>query len=260
MEEILNKSQIECFINEGFIKIENAFSGSIAEQVREILWNDLPCDPADPGTWTQPVIRLGMYTQDPFIQSANTDVLLSLFDQLVGKGKWTPVRSMGTFPVRFPSQKDPGDTGWHVDASFPGDDPGNYFEWRINVRSRGRGLLMLFLYSDVTEIDAPTRIRKGSHADIARILHPKGDRGMAFMEVASELDSLPVREEVLATGRAGDVYLCHPFLVHAAMPHSGTNPKFMAQPPLILKDQLVIEDGNVSYSPVEEAIRQALKF
>ncbi|MFI0371572.1 hypothetical protein ACH35V_27220 [Actinomadura sp. 1N219] len=40
----------------------------------------------------------------------------------------------------------------------------------------------------------------------------------------------PVR---LATGRAGDVYLCHPFLVHAAQPHRGTRPRFMAQPPLV---------------------------
>jgi len=35
-----------------------------------------------------------------------------------------------------------------------------------------------------------------------------------------------------ATGRAGDVYLCHPFLVHAAQEHHGTRPRFMAQPPL----------------------------
>ena len=30
---------------------------------------------------------------------------------------------------------------------------------------------------------------------------------------------------------AGDVYLCHPFLVHAATwPHTGTTPRFIGQP------------------------------
>jgi hypothetical protein len=67
----------------------------------------------------------------------------------------------------------PGDTGWHVDLSFPGDsgDPdekNDFLSWRVNVASRGRALLMLFLFSDVGEKDAPTRIRVGSHLDMAR--------------------------------------------------------------------------------------------
>ena len=42
----------------------------------------------------------------------------------------------------------------------------------------------------------------------------------------------------LATGDAGTVYLCHPFLVHAAQPHRGTLPRFMAQPPLLPRGPL----------------------
>jgi hypothetical protein len=33
-----------------------------------------------------------------------------------------------------------------------------------------------------------------------------------------------------AVGRAGDVYLCHPFLVRAAQTHCGAKPRFIAQP------------------------------
>ena len=65
--------------------------------------------------------------------------------------------------MRFPSPDDPGDAGWHVDVSFGYDDP-DFLTWRANVRSSGRALLMLFLFSDVGEDDAPTRIRVGSHA------------------------------------------------------------------------------------------------
>lgn len=234
--------------------MDNAFSEELAKAARDILWADLGFNQQDPASWTKPVVRLGMYSQEPFVQSANTPVLHSAFDQLVGAGNWLPCMSMGTFPVRFPSDEDPGDTGWHVDASFPGSDPANFFEWRVNVNSRGRALLMLFLYSDVGQNDAPTRIRVGSHMDVARLLATKGEEGLGFMELANELDKFPVRDEVLATGKAGTVYLCHPFIVHAAQPHGGQNPKFMAQPPLLTRNELHIS-GN---SPVERAIRMAI--
>ena len=257
MQNFLNPQQIQSFITDGFIRIDNAFSADLAREARSILWKDIPADPDDRSTWTQPVVWLGMYTQEPFIKAANTAILHQAFDQLVGKGKWLPCMSMGAFPIRFPSEVDSGDTGWHVDASFPGDDPHDFFSARVNVYSKGRGLLMLFLFSDVSERDAPTRILKGSHLDVARLLEPEGEKGLSFMELAGKLSELPVREEALAIGKAGTVYLCHPFLVHAAQRHRGLVPKFMAQPPLLLK-----RDFNISStgrcSPVEEAIRIAL--
>lgn len=255
MHEILDINQIQQFIHQGFIRIDNAFSSALAEEARNILWRDTGCDPNDKSTWTKPVIRLGMYTQEPFVEAANTSILHAAFNQLVGQGNWIPCRSMGTFPVRFPSDEDPGDTGWHVDASFPGDDPNNFFEWRINLQSKGRALLMLFLFSDIGEKDAPTRIRVGSHLDVAKALEPFGERGLSFMELASKLAEMPEREEVSATGKAGMVYLCHPFIAHAAQVHKGTEPRFLAQPPLLLKKDLVIEDSEKVYSPIEEAIR-----
>lgn len=253
MQELLNSIQVNQFIQEGFVRIDHAFPNELAAEVRSILWKDIDVDPHDPSTWTKPVIRLGMYSQPPFIQSANTPKLHRAFDQLVGKGRWLHCKSMGTFPVRFPSTEDPGDTGWHVDVSF-GDDPSDFMEWRVNWRSKNRALLMLFLYSDVGEEDAPTRIKVGSHLDIARILKPKGEPGMTLRELVTEFPNLPQREEMLATGPAGTVYLCHPFLVHAAQAHHGTQPRFLAQPPLLLKEELM--RGEV-YSPVEEAIRLA---
>jgi hypothetical protein len=95
-------------------------------------------------------------------------------------------------------------------------------------------LLMLFLFSDVGEHDAPTRIRIGSHADIARQLAPAGEGGMTLRELAADAFAMSAhRSVVTATGDAGTVYLCHPFLVHAAQPHQGQHPRFLAQPPLL---------------------------
>lgn len=251
----LSKVQLSQFISDGFVRLDHAFPKAVAEAGRRILWQDIPADPDDPASWTQPVVRLGNYAQEPFRQAVNTPLLHTAFDQLIGKDRWLPRNSLGTFPVRFPSEDDPGDAGWHVDASFPGENPEDYLAWRINIHSRGRALLMLFLFSDVGEKDAPTRIRVGSHLKVAKMLEPHGEKGLSFMELAAKLDATADRPQVLATGAAGTVYLCHPFLAHAAQPHQGTNPRFMAQPPLLpARDfQLDRHDGN--YSAVETAIR-----
>jgi len=67
------------------------------------------------------------------------------------------------------------------------------------------------------------------------------------------------RDVALATGEGGTVYLCHPFLIHAAQKHRGKNPRFMSQPPLLPAVPLSLERADGQYSPVEIAIREALK-
>lgn len=252
----LEPTQIEQFITDGFVRIDKAFPRSFADAARTILWQETGCDPDDPGTWTRPVVRLGMFAQPPFIEAANTPRLHAAFDQLVGTGRWRRCMAMGTFPVRFPSPDDPGDTGWHIDASF-GTEAQDFFSWRANIHSDGRALLMLFLFSDVTDRDAPTRIRIGSHADIARQLAPAGAAGLTLRELAADgFASSAHRSVVTATGDAGTVYLCHPFLVHAAQPHRGERPRFLAQPPLLPADPGDRPRGE--RSPVQHAIDRAL--
>jgi len=233
--DALSPAQIDQFSHDGFVRVDGAFPAVLAEQVRVRLWRDMAADPNDPRTWRQPVVRLGMYDEPLFVAAANTPRLTAAFDQLAGPGAWRPCRAMGTFPIRFPSPDDPGDAGWHVDMSF-GDAP-DFMSWRINARSKGRCLLMLFLFSDVGEDDAPTRIRVGSHKAIARHLAPLGENGVTLRElVANDFAGTGACPEARAIGPAGTVYLCHPFLVHAAQPHRGATPRFMAQPPLLPRD------------------------
>jgi hypothetical protein len=231
---VFNDADLQRFVSDGYLKLHAAFPRALADECRAILWRDTGCDPHDRSTWTRPVVRLGDYGQEPFRQAANTPQLQAAFDRLVGSGRWLPRTSLGTFPIRFPSNEDPGDAGWHADASFYGADG----SMRLNVVSRGRALLMLFLFSDVGPHDAPTRIRVGSHLDVPRLLEPAGEDGLTFIELAATLGPQQNRPTVLATGDAGDVYLCHPFLVHAAQPHGGGEPRFMAQPPLLPAEPL----------------------
>ena len=256
----LTERQLSGFIDEGFVRLDNAFPAAIADECLAILWKATQCDPTNPDTWVQPVIRIGEIGLEPFKKAANTPLLLTAFDQLAGKGNWIPRSTLGSFPIRFPGKTEAVDTGWHVDASFPGANADDYLDWRINIHSKGRALLMLFLFSDVGKNDAPTRIRVGSHLDVARILAPEGDSGLSFMELAQRLDVTKNRKEVVATGRAGTVYLCHPFIAHAAQNHRGIVPKFMAQPPLLTAQDFNVHRMDNNFCPVEAAILKGLNL
>lgn len=249
----LTSRQVQDFIDNGFVKVEDAFSTDLATRCRDELWADIGLSPDEPENWMQSVIRVPSKSSPPFVEAANTPRLHNAYDQLAGVDRWLAPKGLGTFPIRFPSPDSPGDDGWHVDMSF--GDSSDFMEWRANVKSSGRALLMLFLISDVGPDDAPTRIRKGSHATIARELLPYGDAGATLRQLsANGYASTEDCEIELATGAAGTVYLCHPFLVHAAQPHRGTRPRFMAQPPLLPKGEF---DPALPPSPVQVAIRRA---
>ncbi|MFF6956842.1 MULTISPECIES: phytanoyl-CoA dioxygenase family protein [unclassified Streptomyces] len=244
------------FLRDGFVRIEGAVPAPTARACADLLWKETGCDPADPATWTQPVHWVGGMAQPPFAEAANTPVLHAAFDRLVGAGRWSPRYSLGSFPLRFPHPDEPDDAGWHIEGSY--EVPGE--QWYFaNVRSRDRALLMLFLFTEVDEENAPTRIRVGSHLDVPAVLAPYGEAGASILAVSEQIAAATEhRPLALATGSPGDVYLCHPFLVHAAQPHHGSRPRFMAQPPLLPAAPYELERADGGYSPVETAIRRGL--
>lgn len=244
---------VDSFVTEGFIKIESAFDRELGLRCQDELWRATGLDPADPSTWTQSLMRVESMATPAFSTAAGTPVLTDAFDRLVGPGNWRPRLGLGSFPLRFPSDEPPRDAGWHVEASFADADGAP----RLSLRSRGRALLMLFLFTDVGPDDAPTAIRVGSHLAVPPLLAPYGSAGAPWMSVCEQ--AVPATEDcpvVAATGSIGDVYLCHPFLVHAGAAHRGSRPRFMAQPPLEPTGELNL-DG-VDPSPVAAAVLRGL--
>ena len=250
----LTAEQIEQFITAGFVKVDAAFPRDVGEQCRREIWAATGYEPDDPSTWVQPFVRLEFLATPAFREAANTPRLHGAFDQLVGVGRWQALTGLGSFPLRFPSPDAPADGGWHLEASFSGHDG----ELRVNLRSRGRALLMLFLFSEVGPDDAPTLVRIGSHLDVPKVLEPAGDDGLPWMALCERV--VPISESravARVTGSLGDVYLCHPFLVHSGSAHGGHTPRFMAQPPLRPIGNL--DPFSTTPTPVEQAIRDGLR-
>jgi hypothetical protein len=252
----LSPAEVEQFVAAGFVPLREAFPRALAARCRELLCQQLEIDPEDPRTWTRPVMRLGSQYAEPFCEAANTPRLHRALDLLVGEGRWTAHPHLsGTVAVRFPVEGDPGDDGWHIDG---GSARG------VNILSEGKALLMLFLFSDVGPADAPTRLRVGSHLDLAPYLATAGEEGLRGSDIVlpAGVHQRPIAH---ATGTAGDVYLCHPFLVHAADRNRGTRPRFVAQPGLLWKHQggvavqrLEVQRPDGAHSPVEVAVRMGL--
>jgi hypothetical protein len=228
---VASPGEIDDFHRDGFVAVRGAFGPDVAAGCRAAVATALTgegVDVDDPTTWTRPVVRV-VAPDLPMVTAARSPLLADACDRLLGAGTWQPpLGVVGSVVVRFPHADDPGDAGWHVDGSYVGPD-GAYW---LNAASRGRALLALFLLTDVGPDDAPTELLVGSHDDVRTVLEPHGDAGASFLTVVQSLRSSTFERPIAAaTGTAGDVFLCHPFLVHrATWPHRGTSPRMISQP------------------------------
>ncbi|MFI6291076.1 phytanoyl-CoA dioxygenase family protein [Nonomuraea sp. NPDC050790] len=224
---------VERFAADGFAKVEAVVEREVADAARMLLWEKIGLSPDDPASWREPVVwAMDDTGQGPFGQIMRSERLFAAFDAVAGAGGWAPRGALGMVPVRFPNLPPVEDRGWHIDLNTLGGDG----TWGVSARSQT--MLLLVLLSHVGPDDAPTRVRAGSHRDAFAALSPRaiGAEPVAAT-VAGPLVERASRERPVAyaTGAPGDVYLLHPYTVHAADEHRGQVPRFMSQGPIMLK-------------------------
>lgn len=218
---------VEAFLADGYVKVPEAAPAHVADEARALLWAQLGLSPDDPASWTQPVMWASDLTgAGPFGELARSPRLAAALDTVCGVGGWVPRGSLGNIPVRFPVTPPAEDRGWHIDLNTVLPD-GSWV-----VTGTPQTVLLLTLLSEVTIEDAPTRIRAGSHRDVAAVL---GDEPLDAVPAGTLVEAVSAGRPVrYATGAPGDMYVLHPFTVHAADEHRGRTPRFMAQAPVLL--------------------------
>lgn len=295
---ILSGSDVEHFIEYGWVKLPEAYSPEDALAVQKAIWRRLEergVDESDPSTWNAPSVHLRESYRGPEFDRCDTKRLQAAISDLVGQGRllnpghpswgWWPVNfSVGAeLPWTVP------DRGWHWD--------GHHF--RHFVDSPDQGLLTLCVFSEIGPGGGGTLLAEGSHRIVARLLEDHRDgidlvdaiaelnrthrwfgaltasgdascngqaspEGIArarvarFMENVEHDDTGQALKVVELTANPGDVYLCHPFLYHAASQNHSGRPRFLCNRIGTLKSPMRIHGPADDLSPVEISIRQAL--
>jgi hypothetical protein len=251
----LTDSDIEHFLQKGYVKIEGAFSRETAAEWSENCFRRLGYDMNAPSTWAERRIHMGgdKYVE---VQEFAPRVYDAICDLLGGEERLgKPCRWSDHFIVNLgvgaedPWQPaGPNTPGWHKDGDF----------FRHFLDSPEQGLLVFVNWTDVVHKGGPTYIATDSVPVVAKFLadRPEGvlPSEFNFKDLVGQCNEF---EE--ATGNAGDVYLLHPYMLHAASQNPLRAIRIITNPPVHLNEPMRFDRPNpADHSPVERAILHSL--
>ncbi|MFG1710018.1 hypothetical protein ACFLIM_43315 [Nonomuraea sp. M3C6] len=264
-DEVLTADQVEQFLDKGYVLLRECFTREAAEQYTGSIWDRLGYEADDPSTWALPSVhmpahqRIDIRTFAPKAWRAACE-LVGGAERISTEQPYTwsdgfivNLRQDADRPWQPASNESPG---WHVDGNF----------FRHYLDSPEQGLLTLVLWSDVEHQGGATFIATDSVGPVTRFLaeHPGG-----LLPSPDPDDDTPVipyadlarqcTEFVEATGQVGDVYLVHPFVLHAKSQNVLRRPRFITNSTLILAEPMRFDRPEPGeHSLVERAVLRAL--
>jgi hypothetical protein len=260
--EVLTPDDIALFLSRGYVHLKGCFSAEAAHEHTRHIWTRLGYREDDPSTWERSSIHMASHhdidvaTFAPTAWQAACE-LVGGVDRLAADNPfpWTDGFIVNLWqdadqPWTPPSGASPG---WHVDGGF----------FRHYLDSPEQGLLAIVLWNDVVHQGGATFVATDSIAPVARFLaeHPQGalpggrtESGVPaipYMDLAAQCHDF-----IEATGEVGDVYLVHPFVLHAKSQNVLRRPRFITNSTLFLAEPMRFDRPDPS--PVEQAILRAL--
>ncbi len=252
--KVLTEAQIQSFLDKGYLVVNDCLDTAIAHRWIDEAYARLGYDKHDPSTWQKDIIWMDHKNQLPVRELApkawaailevvgGEDRLETQVMQIDSKHFSTINSSIWSdaFIVNFHKGADqpwqPPSAkvgGWHKD--------GSYFKHFLD--SREQALLTVVLWSDMLHQGGGTFIAPDSVRLMARYLsqHPEGvnPKDFKFQEMISECTQF---EEI--TGKAGDFVMLHPFMLHASSQNVIGKPRFMSNPPIVLKEPMNLNREN----------------
>jgi len=253
--QVLTDAQAEHFLAKGYVVIHDCFSREQASELTDQIWTRLGYDADDRSTWAQPSIhmpshqRFDVQTFAPKAWAAACD-LIGGEDRVAlpyqwGDGFIVNLSEGADRPWEPASARSPG---WHKDGDF----------FRHFLDSPEQGLLTLVLWSDVRHQGGATFVAADSVGPVARYL---AERPEGVLPTEFDVPSLvgQCTEFVEATGQVGDVYLLHPFVLHAKAQNTLRIPRYITNPPIHLREPMRFDRENPDdFSLVERAVLRGL--
>lgn len=251
----LTEEQVETFLTRGFLLVKNAFTREQAEMWRSETFPRLGMNLNDKSTWTQPRIHMPTHNRVE-VKDFSPKAWGAICDLCGGAERVRQPCSWGDgFIVNLGSPEDealwepptPTAPGWHKDGDF----------FRHFLDSPEQGLLTIVLWSDVVPKGGATFVAADSVPVVARYLmeHPEGTPPGSF-DFANMIRECS--DFIEATGEAGDVYLLHPFVLHASSRNAMRLPRLITNPAVALQEPMNFDRADGNYSLVEQAILDGL--
>jgi hypothetical protein len=264
---VLTDAQAEQFLEKGYLVVEGCLERDLAKQWTDRAWKRLGYDPLDRATWQKDIVWMNRETVAPVKEISPTawgaicDVaggeeridrqtmgIESQHFTTINSFEWSDafivnLRRGADRPWIPPSaQAD----GWHKDGSY----------FRHFLDSREQSLLTVLLWSDVGPRGGGTFLAPDSVRIVARFLadHPEGVEPDGFGGLIEQC-----REFVEISGPVGTFAILHPFMLHASSNNHSGKPRFMTNPPVILKDHMNLNRRDpAGFSLLERTTLRAL--
>ena len=233
----------------GIIRIEGAFDARSARRMCDVVWNELRgrygIERDDLTTWSrhEPTGLKSSKRSSAFAPICSPPVAESL-DTLFGAGAWRRPKHFGNVLVTMPNSREwrVPHRIWHSDfaPTLPFEPLPALKLWALldDLEPGGGGTPLLAgshrafaRFLDRTGEREQTRARNGflrSHPWLKGLARDDGDpaRNDRFMREGAEVDGVKLRV-VECTGRAGDVYLTHPWVFHSIATNVSDRPRLM---------------------------------
>jgi hypothetical protein len=252
---VLSDEQERHFLDKGYVVIHDCFSRQAAEEYTRTLWARLGYAADDPSTWAEPSVHMPAHREFDVKEFAPKawDAVCDLVggeDRIARPYSWGDgfIVNLWQGADRPWSPASPRSPGWHKDGDF----------FRHFLDSPEQGLLTLVLWSDVRHQGGATFAAADSVGPVARYLaeRPGGVLPMEF-DTAHLIGQCS--EFVEATGAVGDVYLLHPFILHAKAQNILRVPRLITNPPVHLAEPMRFDRERYDdHSLVEKAILRGL--
>ncbi len=250
--QVLTEAQAAQFLEKGWCKVEDCFSAEDARQVRERWIFEQGLDPKRPLEWGFEIKHQSL--KESLRVSDFSPKALGAAEDLVGRGRmedwfWNNFIVNGRKGRDKPWAMPGSDEGWHIDGIF----------FRHYLDSPEQALLTVELYSDVEPMGGGTALCEGSAPYAARALaeYPEGMNPFEAVALARSVIPFEKLPKIEATGKAGTVYFCHPFILHTSSPNVLGTPRFATNATVKLREPMRFDDPGEA-SLVETSIMEAV--
>jgi len=262
MKTTFTDEDYEHFVAHGWVKLEACFDagpGSLVERWRAESWARAGLDPEDPASWPARPKVLRPATERVRVREFAPAAWAGIVRVMGGPERMrNPDFEWGNnFLMNYAVGADepwvpcgpesPQGINWHVDGSW----------FRHFLDSPEQGILGVVCWDDMLHQGGATCIAPDSIGVIAEYLRARpegvGPNEFPWQEL---IDSCS--EFVECTGRAGDVFLVHPFVMHRGSQNLLRRPRFMTNIVTSFREPMCFDRPDGGYSAIEDAILRAL--